>query len=58
MIHGASIDDSETHRRLTYAICAREYGWTPEMTDKIDSVELDYILIANAEISKRQQEKQ
>jgi hypothetical protein len=54
LIKGITINDSEAEKYLVYTLCAKDFGWTPEVVDKIDAVVLDYILTSNAEITKEQ----
>jgi len=40
---------------MVYLVCAREFGWTPEQTNKIDLYMLYSMLIALEEIKKKEE---
>jgi hypothetical protein len=40
---------------MTYLICAKEFGWTPEQVDKVELYLLNGMLYSLHEINKREQ---
>jgi hypothetical protein len=54
VIDGCIVENPEIDKIITYLRCAKEFGWTPEETNKIDIVLLKDILTGLDRIKQRE----
>ena len=57
MVDGQIIENvSGPHIALTYLICAKEFGWTPEETDNVDATLLEMMLVGLERVKDKEKD--
>jgi hypothetical protein len=47
-------EDPDIERIMIYLLCAKEFGWTPEETDKVDVFIIQGMMCALEEINRKE----
>jgi len=55
-INGCKITDPEIDKVITYTICARRFGYTPQQVDTMDPVTLSMMIIADHRMREKENE--